>query len=366
MAFLQFNKVHVAGIAAGVPKNVVSNLALKQGVDISKDYDAEAFVKTTGVLERRVSDVLCTSDLCYAAAEKLIAELKWDKASIDALIFVSQTPDYILPSTACILQDRLGLSKECYANDSALGCSGWVYGLSQAASLIGNGTVKRALLLVGDVSASRRAAGALDDPLFGYAGTATALEFDENAAPIYCHYGTDGSGYDAIIIPEGGSRNPVSHETFDKEEYEGKMIHRMQCRMKGMDVFSFGITTAPKSVKKLAEHFGFDYLSYDYFLFHQANMKMNDMIVKKLKLDPAKCPSEMLHFGNTSSASIPLLAVTQIRDQISDRPSKLICCGFGVGLSWGTVALDQTIHVPALVEVDDSEANYGYKLSEHV
>jgi 3-oxoacyl-[acyl-carrier-protein] synthase III len=361
MAFLQFNKVHVAGIAAGVPKNAVSNLALRQGVDISKDYDAEAFVKTTGVLERRVSDALCTSDLCYAAAEKLIAELNWDKASIDALIFVSQTPDYILPSTACILQDRLGLSKECYANDSALGCSGWVYGLSQAASLIGNGTVKRTLLLVGD-SLKNMA----DSALFGHAGTATALEFDENAAPIYCHYGTDGSGYDAIITPAGGSRVPVSPASFDQVEYEGKMASALQCRMKGMDVFSFGITTAPKSVKKLAEHFGFDYLSYDYFLFHQANMKMNDMIVKKLKLDPAKCPSEMLHFGNTSSASIPLLAVTQIRDQISDRPSKLICCGFGVGLSWGTVALDQTIHVPALVEVDDSEANYGYKPSEHV
>lgn len=366
MAFLKFDKVHIAGIAAGVPKNVVSNLTLKRGVDISSDYSAEAFVETTGVRERRISKTLCTSDLCYAAAEKLIAELGWDKSEIGALIFVSQTPDYILPSTACILQDRLGLSKECYASDSGLGCSGWVYGLGQAASLVGNGTVKKALLLVGD--AWQRFVGADWDPLFGAAGSATALEFDESASPIFCHYGTDGSGYDAIITPAGGSREPVSPSSFVKEAPSGgggKMLTRLQCRMKGMDVFSFGITTAPKTVKKLAEHFGFDYLSFDYYLFHQANMKMNDMIVKKLKIDPAKCPSEMRCFGNTSSASIPLLAVTQIRDRINDVSAKIICCGFGVGLSWGTVAFEQKIRVSALVEVDDAESNYGYRLSEN-
>ena len=351
MAFLSFENIRVAGVAAGVPKRVQSNLNLKSGDgSISSEYTPEAFVEVTGVKERRVSESLCTSDLCYAAAEKLIADLGWDKATIDALIFVSQTADYILPSTACILQDRLGLSKECYANDSALGCSGWVYGLSQAASLVGNGTIKRVLLLAGD---AKKRAEAPADPLFGHAGTATAIEFDESALPILCHYGTDGSGYDAIITPDGGSRNRVSPKSFELEEYEGKMMHRVQARMKGMDVFSFGITTAPKSVKKLAEHFDFDYLSYDYFLFHQANMKMNNMIVKKLKLDPAKVPSEMYHFGNTSSASIPLLMVTQIRDQINAKQTKLLCCGFGVGLSWGTVALDQAIKVSELVEVDE-------------
>ncbi len=139
-------------------------------------------------------------------------------------------------------------------------------------------------------------------------------------------------------------------------------MNKTQTHMKGMDVFGFGITTAPKSVKKLAEHFGFDYQTYDYFLFHQANMKMNNMIVKKLKLDPAKVPSEMYNFGNTSSASIPLLMVTQIRDQINGQKKKFLCCGFGVGLSWGTVAFEDAIHVSELVEVDDSAENYGYKL----
>ena len=134
MAFLHLRDVRIAGIAAGIPKIVRSNLE-DPNIHISSDYSREDYVKTTGVLERHVSPTLCTSDLCYHAAEKLIADLGWDKSEIGALIFVSQTPDYILPATACVLQDRLGLSKECYASDCGLGCSGWVYGLSQVALL---------------------------------------------------------------------------------------------------------------------------------------------------------------------------------------------------------------------------------------
>ena len=361
MAFCEFKNVRIAGVAAGVPKNIVSNLDLKSGDGyISADYTPEAFVEMTGVKERRVSDVLTTSDLGFAAAEKLISDLGWDKATIEAVLFVSQNADYILPATACILQDKLGLSKECYAADIALGCSGWVYGLSMACSFASSGAMKRILLIAGD--AKRRAAQLLD-PLFGCAGTATAIEFSSGAEGLQFHLGTDGSSYDAIIIPDGGSRNQVKTESFIPTEYEGKMMHQMQTHMKGMDVFGFGITAAPRSVKKLAEHYGFDYQTYDYFLFHQANMKMNNMIVKKLKLDPAKVPSEMYNFGNTSSASIPLLLVTQIRDKVNGKKQKFLCCGFGVGLSWGTVAFEDAIHVSELVEVDDSAENYGYKLT---
>ena len=360
MAFFEFKNVRIAGVSAGVPKRIVSNLDLKSGDGyISADYSPEAFVEMTGVRERRVSDVLTTGDLGFAAAEQLIDELAWDKTTIDAVLFVSQNSDYVLPATACIMQDRLGLSKECYATDIALGCSGWVYGLSMACSFVSSGAMKRVILIAGD--AKRRALQRLD-PLFGCAGTATAVEFVEGAKSFKFHFGTDGSGYDAIIIPDGGSRNQVSPDSFVPEAYEGKMMHRMQTHMKGMDVFGFGITTAPKSVKKLADHYGFDYQTYDYFLFHQANMKMNNMIVKKLKLDPAKVPSEMYNFGNTSSASIPLLMVTQIRDQINGHKKKFLCCGFGVGLSWGTVAFEDAIHVSELVEVDDAAENYGYKL----
>lgn len=352
MAFLQFKNVRIAGIAAGVPKQIGSNLDSSLH-NISEEYTPEAFVEATGVLERHISDKLTTSDLGYAAAEKLISDLGWNKAEIEALIFVSQTADYIFPATACILQDRLGLSKECYAADVALGCSGWVHGLSYIAGLLNAGSIKKAILIAGDAKPRFHC---VVNPLFGHAATATAIEYSKDAEPLQFHFGTDGSGYDAIITPDGGSRNQTTLESFNTEVVDGREITRLQGRMKGMDVFAFGISTAPKSIKKLAENYGFDYLDADYYVFHQANMKMNNTIVKKLKLEPEKVPSCMYHFGNTSSASIPLTIVTQLKGKIEDRPTKFICCGFGVGLSWGTVAIKtNNLVVSDLVEVEEPE-----------
>ena len=358
MAFLHFKNVRIAGLAAGVPKQIGSNLDSSLH-NISEEYKPEAFVEATGVLERHISDNLTTSDLGYEAAEKLIADLGWDKKDVEALIFVSQTADYIFPATACILQDRLGLSKECYAADVALGCSGWIYGLSYVSGLMGAGTIKKAILIAGDAKPRFRC---VVNPLFGHAATATALEYSESDDGFMFHFGTDGSGYDAIITPDGGSRNQTTSESFNKEMIDGREINRLQGRMKGMDVFAFGISTAPKSIKKLAEHYGFDYQDADYFVFHQANMKMNNTIVKKLKLDTEKVPSSMYHFGNTSSASIPLTIVTQLKGKIEHQPTKFICCGFGVGLSWGTVAFKtKSITISDLVEVSDEDAD-----KEHV
>ena len=264
MAFLQYKNVRVVGVSAAVPEMVINNLT--QETNFSDDYTPEDFVKTTGVIERPVTDTLCTSDLCYEAAEKLIAEIGWDKGDIEALVFVSQTPDYVLPATACILQDRLALSKECYATDCSLGCSGWVYGLSQVMGLLCTGEIKKALLCVGD--AKGRVYGP-KDPLFGAAGTVTAVEYKEGEKGCQFYFGTDGSGYDAIITPDGGSRNPVTLDSFKEENIDGKTYNHLMTRMKGMDVFSFGITMAPKSVKKLAEHFEFNYLDYDYFILRK-------------------------------------------------------------------------------------------------
>jgi len=354
MAFLQFKNVRIAGMAAGVPKNVVNNLKPSPKDLVSDDYSPADFVATTGVEERHVSDKLCTSDLCYGAAEKLISDLGWNKSEIEAIVFVSQTADYILPATACILQDRLGLSKECYATDCTLGCSGWVYGLSQVVSLVSNGDVKKALLMCGDARGNINGPW---DPLFGHAGTVTAIEYKEEAEGFRFHFGTDGSGFDAIITPDGGSRNQVSEKSFELYDFDGKPLNRMMTRMKGMDVFGFGISTAPKSVKKLAEHYGFDYLDADYYVFHQANMKMNNMIAKKLKLDENKVPSCMYRFGNTSSASIPMTIVSELKYKLA-KPTKFICCGFGVGLSWGTVAFEtKDIIISDLVELEDTEVS---------
>lgn len=354
MAFLEFKNVRIAGMSAGVPKCRVCNLDIK---DVSADYDAATYVEAVGVLERRVDEHLTTSDLCVPAAEKLLSDLGWDKSEVEGLIFVSQTTDYYLPATACIIQDRLGLSKECYAEDIVMGCSGWVYGLSSLAALMAQGGLKKALLMAGD--AKRRVI--LNDPLFGFAGTVTALEYAEGSEGFKFHFGTDGSGFDAIIIPDGGARNRVTGDSFNEEVIDGRAYNRLETRMKGMDVFSFGIMTAPESIKKLAKHFDFDYHEADYYVLHQANLKMNDMIIRRLKLAPEKFPSCMYHFGNTSSASIPLTMVTQLADQLRTKPTRLIGCGFGVGLSWGSVAFETNqIVVSELVEVEPDETAQKY------
>jgi len=343
MAFIRCDNVRIAGVAACVPRKKVCNL---DNASISREYDAAAFVESTGILERRVDDYT-TSDLCKEAAERLLSDLGWERESIDALVFVSQTTDYYLPATACVLQDRLGLSRECFAQDIVLGCSGWVYGLSNVASMLSHGDMHRALLLCGD---ARRHVPS-DNPLFGYAGSATALEFSEGAESLKFHFGTDGSGYDAVIIPDGGCRNQVNHSSFEMEEVDGHQYNRLQTRVNGMDVFSFGIRTAPKSIRKLAEHFDFDFNAADWYIFHQANRKLNDKIVEKLGLKPEKVPSSLLHFGNTSSASIPLTIVTCLKNRCTG-VQKFICCGFGVGLSWGTVAFEtNNLHISELVEI---------------
>ena len=144
MAFLNIKNVAIVGMAAGVPRHVMPT------VSTTDKYDAENYIETTGVREKRYDNAFTTSDLCQAATEQLLQDLGWDKKEIDALIFVSQTPDYILPATSCILQDKLGLSKDCMALDVSLGCSGWVYGMSVASSLMAGGTLKKVLLLAGD------------------------------------------------------------------------------------------------------------------------------------------------------------------------------------------------------------------------
>ena len=346
MAFLNYNNVHIVGMSVGVPKRKVCNLDI---ADISTDYDAASFVEVTGVKERRIGE-LTVSDLAVPAANQLLEEVGWEKSTIDGLVVVTQHGDYIVPATSCILQDKLGLSKECMAMDISLGCSGWVYGLSSLVGMMSSGNLHRCLLICGD--ARRRVE--FNDPLFGFAATVTALEYKEGANEMLFHLGTDGSGFDAIIIPDGGARNQITPSSFVPQEIEGREYIPLQSRMKGMDVFSFGITTAPKSVKKLADYYGFDYSAYDYLVLHQANMKMNGMIAKKLKFPDEKVPSSMWEFGNTSSASIPLTIATQIGDQCRNGHVKLLCCGFGVGLSWGTVALGvDHLVIPDLIEVED-------------
>lgn len=357
MAFLDFKNLQIAGFSVGVPSKIVVNDAI-----CSTEYDAKAFMEKVGVKQRRFTYSLTTSDLCYCAAEKLIADLKWNKKEIEALVFVSQTPDYLLPATSCILQDKLGLSNECHAIDISLGCSGWTYGLSVIAGLMAGGSIQKGLLLAGDskfLSTGKREAVklGLGDPLFGYAGTATAIEFKEGVNGLQFHSGTDGSGYEAIITPEGGARNPFNEHSLDfKVGDDGVSRCKLQAVMKGMDVFAFGITTAPKTVKKLLEKVGKTIEEIDFFVFHQANLMMNRQIYKKLKLPVEKVANSIGEFGNTSSASIPLTIATQLSEALKTGKKKCVACGFGVGLSWCTTyfELDKPV-ISELVELNELE-----------
>jgi len=201
MAIIHINNIRIAGIAAGVPRNIVKT------VSTTDKYDDEAYIESVGVREKRFSNEFTSSDLCEAAAKKLMWDLNWENEDIDLLMLVTQTPDYILPATACVLHGKLGLKKSCLCFDINLGCSGWVYAMSVALSLMTCGRIKRAIVLAGD---ARKQVPEEHDQLFGYAGTATALEYDEKAKPITIDLGSDGTGYDAIIRPGGGARNPIT------------------------------------------------------------------------------------------------------------------------------------------------------------
>lgn len=334
MAYIEIQHVEIVGISACVPKKTEENIDL----DVFQKGEADRFISGTGVERRRIANTeLTSSDLCYHAAQKLISDLNWSKGEVDCLIFVSQTPDYILPATACVLQHKLELSEECYAIDISLGCSGWVYGISVISALLQNGNFRKGLLIAGDTILKQSSKKDKSTwPLFGDAGTATALIYNSSASSLKFHMATDGSGFGAIIIPDGGYRSLFSDRSLIDEKIEENIIrNKTQLVLNGMDVFSFGLNKAPETIEKLCEHFSIDKENVDYFIFHQANLFMNEKIRKKLKLPVEKVPYSLKSFGNTSSASIVLTITTQIADKIKIGNHNLIACGFGVGLSWG-------------------------------
>lgn len=354
MAFLENKNIVVRGIAAAVPANTI---------EIRDMYrpewgEAADFIAATTVERLHITTPGQTSsDLCVAAADKLLIELGWDRESINAIVFVTQTPDYyFVPATACHIQNRLGLSKECLAFDMTLGCSGWVYGVGVISSLLNNGTIKRALLLAGDTCS--KTANPEDQgsaPLFGDAGTATAIEYqpDSENAGIRAALFTDGEGYDAIICREGAFRTPVTSESFPGfDDGHGKIRPPFCGEMDGMSVFTFAISQAPKSIKALLEHFDINKDEVDILALHQANLMINQKIIKKVKMEKARYPQSMRDFGNTSCASIPLSLVTEEADALRSGKLNIVACGFGVGLSWGAVSLTTDhIVVPPLIEI---------------
>lgn len=348
MATIRYKDVGVRAMAACVPRKIAYNRDL---TNIMLEEEVEKMISSVGIHERRICDEdVFASDLCSKAARKLMEDNDIAPESIDMLLFMSQGADYRIPATACILQHRLGLSKDCAAIDLSLGCSGYVYALSTAMAYASMEGIDRVLLLDGEAfSKIVNPEDKVNVPLYGDAGTATLVEKgDYGEAAFILH--TDGSGEEAVKIP-AGMRNPLLPESLAVSEREdGNKRSDIQVYMDGMEVFNFAIRVVPRGVKELLKATGRELDDVDYIVFHQSNRFMTDFFVKKLKFNPEKVPYCIDRFGNTSSASVPLTIVSELKDKLS-QPTEVVMCGFGAGLSWGTALVNfQGCNISTLIE----------------
>lgn len=336
MALMRFDGVGIAALAGAVPRTVINNY---EYTDFFPQDEVREVVDKIGVYERRFADEnTCASDLCFAAAEKLFADNGIDRNEVDLLVFLSQTPDYRMPATSIQLQHRLGLPSSTIAFDISLGCSGFIYALSIVYSFMSCHGLRKALLLDGETRSKvyspkdRRSAF-----LFGDGGVAALIERDEKFGRSYFSMNSDGSRGDLIMIKGGGYRHPSSAETLEErvvDEY-GNIRNDEQGYMHGGDVFNFVIREVPKDVKRIFEYSGLNAEDCDYYVFHQANNFINSYLAKKLRLDGSKVPSTISKYGNTSSVSVPLTIVSELKGRF-ETPKRLLLCAFGVGLSWAT------------------------------
>ncbi|MGI4718294.1 MAG: ketoacyl-ACP synthase III [Janthinobacterium lividum] len=344
MAQAIIRNVRFAGMASCVPRRILSNLK-----DCPPQIRSarERLVRNIGIETRRIcSEWQTFTDLAFDAAERLLADLQWERDSIDALIVVSQSPDYLMPGNAIILQDRLGLKSTTIAFDINLGCSAYPFGLHVLGAMMAAGGIRRALLLVGDKGAK------VIDPLFSDAGTATALEYAPDAPPMYFDLNSDGSGYQAIIMPAGGLREPYGlQHAVPSKDADGIWRTPDELVLDGPAVLSFSTQRVPPAVRDLLAFADCPIEDIDYFVFHQANRMINETIRKKLGLAPEKVPSTLQDFGNTSGASIPVTMTARIRADLLAKKNKVLMSGFGIGLSWGSCIVDIEHAVfPELIE----------------
>jgi 3-oxoacyl-[acyl-carrier-protein] synthase-3 len=333
MATIRYSNVGITAMAACVPQKIAYN---KDLTNIMSEEEVGKMINSVGIHERRIcDDDVCASDLCYKAAKKLMEDNNIAPESIDMLLFMSQGADYRIPATSSILQHRLGLSKDCAAMDLSLGCSGYVYALSCAMAYASMPGINRVLLLDGEAfSKFVNTKDKVNVPLYGDAGTATLIEKGDFNESIFILH-TDGSGKDAVKIP-AGMRNKITPSSCNvTEREEGNYRSDLEIYMDGMDVFNFAIRVVPKGVKEILKVVDKDIDYINQLVFHQSNRFMTDFFVKKLKVDSSKVPYCIDRFGNTSSASVPLTIVSELKDKLCDE-TKVVMCGFGAGLSWGT------------------------------
>ena len=358
MAFVKFQNVGITAMACAVPYKVIDNLHYM--TEYYGEDNVKAVVEKIGVYERRFADEnTCSSDLCFAAADRLLTDNHIDRSEIDLLIFISQTPDYRMPATSVILQDRLGLPTTCMAYDINLGCAAFLFGLTTVYSLMQTGCFRKALLLDGETRSKVYSPRDRHEAfIFGDAGAAALIERNDKFGKSYFSLNANGGLHDLIMIPAGGYRHMSSAETVKEKVVDqfGNMRSDEQAQMKGQDVFAFTLTQVPKDVKKVLEFSAKNLDDMDYIVLHQANAFMNSYLVKKMKLDKEKIKSTIHKFGNTSSVSVPLTIVSELKDKLNGHHT-LLASAFGVGMTWASGVLDfNDCKISDIVEVENGKS----------
>lgn len=355
MAGFAFNNIRIAGMTGAVPKNVVPSrfFEFKFGTET-----VEKFINLTGVEQcHKTLRNQTASDLGYVAANNLFDKLSVKKDEIGALIFVSESPDYIWPSTACVLQHRLGLSEECLAYDINLGCSGFVYGFHVCSSLLQSMEQKYALLITGDANKfqnllDREKPDDSNLMLFGDAVTATIIERTEYTSEAITELYTDGSRYKMLV--RGGMSRSVD-ESKDATRWNDGIDRSIEDPyMDGMGVFVFSTREAPKAINKFLTKYNKNLEDFDCYFLHQANKMIVDRIARILKMPSDKVPMTIDRYGNTASATIPLTMIDKYGLADEDVNYTVLTCGFGVGLSWGVLSVDiSPKNVFPIIETDE-------------
>lgn len=302
-------------------------------------WDIEEIFTKTGVRNRHIAAPgQCASDLGVAAAERLFTRHNIDRESIDFLLFCTQTPDYILPTTACLMQQRLGLPTSIGALDFNLGCSGFVYGLSIADGLIHSGAARRVLLITAETYSK------YIDPtdrslrtIFGDGAAATLVEASEEPSLGQFVFGTDGRGANTLMVTEGGARpKDQAIQPSKRKRWPSSLF------MDGPELIKFSLDIVPPLIDRLLAQSKWTRDKVDVFLMHQATALMLDRLRNRLDLDLEKMPMALEHYGNTVSSTIPIL-IHDLRVGSHLRPGKqTLMIGFGVGLSWAGCSWTET------------------------
>ena len=332
---------HLKDIAVYLPEAVLSNDELAK---IYPDWPAQKILEKTGIRERRIAGELETAgDLAYEAARNLFAQGLVTAQNVDFIILCTQAPDYILPTTACLLQDRLGVSRQAGALDINLGCSGFVYGLALAKGLIEMGAARCVLLLTADTYS--KYIHPMDKSvrtLFGDASAATAIVANEDQQTCLGPFvfGTDGAGAGNLIVEAGMGRVPKSCDTsIEQTDVSGNVRTRENLYMNGAEVVAFSLREVPNAIDTLLAKAGKLKEDIDLFVIHQANKFLLNALRKKLKVPEDKLPITMEYCGNTVSSTIPIAMYNLIRQGRLIRGQQLVLVGFGVGYSWAACLL---------------------------